>query len=246
MRTRVAAVARRLCHCCHRLPQAASVLPTLAPTFNLVTCIRPPFRFPCSWASTSHKWHIVWTVEKRVFRRLVSMLKFWKKKSSAGSADGGSKTGGAASSSQRDGELVLAAVEQLREAVESNNVSQVKKVLSSHPSAANASIDELGQTCIHLAAIMGNVECMEQLLKHGDVNVADSTGRTALHASVDHPELLRLLLKKKSLDVNRLGFNRQSLLHIMAKKVAPIDEEMWILLRKVRFCSIFGNASRAR
>ena len=167
------------------------------------------------------------------------MLKFWKKKPAGGAVENGGKAQSTASSSQGLGESNAPAVEQLREAVESNNLSQVKKLLSGNPSAANAPIDDLGQTCIHLAAIMGNMECIELLLKYGDVNLADSTGRTALHASVDHPELLRTLLKKKSVDVNRLGFHRQSLLHIIAKKVAPVDEEMWSLLRKVRKHPLF-------
>jgi serine/threonine protein kinase len=40
------------------------------------------------------------------------------------------------------------------------------------------------------------------------------------------------LLKKNSLDVNRLAHHRQSILHIMAKKFAPVDEKMWTILKK--------------
>jgi ankyrin repeat protein len=133
----------------------------------------------------------------------------------------------------------------LKEALESNNVSQVKKLSSQSPMVLNAPLDDLGATCLHLAAVMGNLECLEIMLKYGDVNVVDSVGHTVLHSAVDHPEVLSMLLKRKNVDVNRLAFNRQSLLHIMARKFSPVDDEIWALLKKVRFHYTNRTSKRA-
>lgn len=160
------------------------------------------------------------------------MLKLFRKRTGSAAADLGGKSGASLKSSKSPDESIGGPLEQLREAVEANNVLQVKRVLSAWPSTSSTPFEDLGTTCIHLAATMGNVECLELLLKHGDVNVVDSNGQTALHCSVDHPDVVMLLLKKSSLDVNRLAHNRQSLLHIMAKKYAPIDDKMWAVLRK--------------
>lgn len=176
------------------------------------------------------------------------MLKLFRKRTGSAAADLGGKSGASVKGSKGPDESIGGPLEQLREAVEANNVLQVKRVLSAWPSTSSAPFEDLGTTCIHLAATMGNVECLELLLKHGDVNVVDSNGQTALHCSVDHPDVVMLLLKKSSLDVNRLAHNRQSLLHIMAKKYAPIDDKMWAVLRKVcdtsppvLFCSFYPS-----
>lgn len=162
------------------------------------------------------------------------MWKFFKKKSSSSSGDENAKTNGSPSSSNNGVEGTLTPLEQLKDAVEQNNTTQVKKLLAAYPTIASASIDELGQTCLHLAATMGNLDCLELLCKYGDVNAADSSGCTALHAGVSHRDILMLLLKKKAVNVNRLAYHRQSVLHFMAKKFVPVDDELWNVLRKVR------------
>lgn len=163
------------------------------------------------------------------------MLKLFRKRTPTAPADANGRPNGNASSSKGGAESQQPPIEQLRDAVEANNVSQVKKLASANPTLVNVALDESGQTCMHLAASIGAVECLDALLKHGDVNATDSVGYTLLHAAVDHSEALLLLLKKKSCDVNRLAVNRQSLLHVMARKITPIDDELWSMLRKVRF-----------
>lgn len=155
------------------------------------------------------------------------MFKFLKKKSSSSSPEPGGKSNGT-------GDSNLPLLEQLRDAVESNNLPQVKKLVSANPSISSAPIDELGQTCLHLAATIGNVDCVEMLLKYCDPNVNDSSANTALHFAVAHPDLVKLLLRKKSVDVNRLAVQRNSILHLLAKRLTPIDDEMWNMLKKVR------------
>lgn len=162
------------------------------------------------------------------------MLKFWKKKPSGPLPEGAGKSSSSVSSSKGHGESEFGALDQLREAVESNNTSQVKKLLSGSPSLGSLPLDELGQTCLHLASVIGNLECVELLLKYADPNAVDSTGSTPLHLSVAHPEVVKRFLRKKSVDANRLAVQRNSLLHLLAKRLTPVDDEMWSLLKKVR------------
>lgn len=166
------------------------------------------------------------------------MLKLFRKKTPAAPVDASGKPNGGASSSRDGGETVQSPLEQLRVAVEANNVAQVKKLASAHPPLVDTPLNEHGQTCLHLAAANGDVECLEVLLKYGDINATDAVGGTVLHASVDHLGAMLLLLKKKGCDANRLAMNRQSLLHVMARKATPINDELWTLLRKV---CVFGR-----
>jgi acyl-CoA-binding protein len=68
------------------------------------------------------------------------------------------------------------------------------------PSNVNPnSLDETGQTALHLAADRGHLECVQILLDHGaDVQATDQEGISILQAAViaGHFEMCRLLLQK--------------------------------------------------
>lgn len=174
------------------------------------------------------------------------MLKFFKKKTPSSSPEPNGKSSGSVNGLKSSGETSWTPLETLKEAVESNNLNQIKKLASANPSLCSAPLDALGQTCLHLAATIGNIDCVEVLLKHGDPNVNDSIGNTAFHVSVAHPEVVKLFLRKKTVDVNRLALQRNSILHIMAKRLTPIDDDMWSMLKKVRTSLENAICPRAR
>jgi ankyrin repeat protein len=100
------------------------------------------------------------------------------------------------------------------EALNSGDVAQAEALLKKNPALANAR-DEVGQTPLHIAALMGDAGLVELLLeKMNDVNATDEAGATALHlaAQSGHKEVAEVLLAGKA-NVNARDGTDQTPLH---------------------------------
>jgi cytohesin len=112
-----------------------------------------------------------------------------------------------------------AATSSIFDALSSGDVGQAEAMLKKNPALANAK-DEDGETPLHIAAQMGDVELVELLLENTkDVNTPDESGATPLHlaAGSGQKEVAELLLAKKA-DVNARDNGDQTPLHFA---VAP-------------------------
>lgn len=139
-----------------------------------------------------------------------------------------------ASHAEDSSDQKLSYSQKIIKALESNNPTFLKKLIISNISTINNAIDDKGRTTTHIACELGLDECLEILIKSGaDLTVTDSFGNTPLHSGADHISILMILLKRKTIEPNRLANERQSLLHLMAKKISPINEELWNILKKV-------------
>ena len=87
----------------------------------------------------------------------------------------------------------------LHMAARDDDISRLKELLQSSSSGVDVnSLDESGQTPLHLAADRGSVDCVTLLLEAGaNVLAADSDGFTALHVAViaNQVDVCRVLLK---------------------------------------------------
>ena len=79
---------------------------------------------------------------------------------------------------------------------------------------------------LHLACSEGNLECVEALLRHLDVDVLDSGGRTPLQEAVQggHPDVVSLLLDRGA-DVNVQDENGRTALSKVHSKLAEKPQE---------------------
>lgn len=97
------------------------------------------------------------------------------------------------------------------DALNFGDTEQAKAMLKKNPALADAK-DESGQTPLHVAAQMGDVEVVELLLQSAkDINVQDETGVTPLHLA-SQKDVAELLLAKKA-NVNARNNMDQTPLH---------------------------------
>ncbi len=86
------------------------------------------------------------------------------------------------------------------DALSSGDVEQAKAMLKKNPALANAK-DESGQTPLHIAVQMDDVDLVELLLENTkDVNVPDEEGVTPMHLAAQsrQKDVAELLLAKKA------------------------------------------------
>lgn len=84
-------------------------------------------------------------------------------------------------------------------------------------------LDAFRQAPIHYAATVGSYECMELLLCHNaPIDMTTNTGYTALHLSVEQPNIVELLLRYKA-NPNKLTFYDQLAPIHMAAKIGIIE-----------------------
>ncbi|HJN15902.1 MAG TPA: ankyrin repeat domain-containing protein [Armatimonadota bacterium] len=104
-----------------------------------------------------------------------------------------------------------------------NGLAEAAEILIGHGADANAKDQEIGQTPLHRAAVLGEPGLCRMLLDAGaDTGATDHIGWTPLHAAVAHarPDVVGLLLSCGS-DANALDGNNVAPLHIAARKDTP-------------------------
>nr|XP_033812855.1 ankyrin repeat domain-containing protein 24-like [Geotrypetes seraphini] len=87
--------------------------------------------------------------------------------------------------------------EKLMQAVDFNDPLRVSSLLRKK-NLVSTKLDSEGKSAFHLAAMRGNLECMEAILAHGvDMMTTDSSGYNVLHlaAKYGHPQCVRRLLQ---------------------------------------------------
>ncbi|XP_061211921.1 ankyrin repeat domain-containing protein 24 isoform X2 [Neopsephotus bourkii] len=87
--------------------------------------------------------------------------------------------------------------EKLLQAVEYNDAGKVTSLLV-RKGLVPTKLDSEGKSAFHLAAMRGNVDCLEAMLAHGvDTMTKDSSGHTALHLASKHghPQCVSKLLQ---------------------------------------------------
>ncbi|XP_042650910.1 ankyrin repeat domain-containing protein 24 isoform X3 [Tyto alba] len=87
--------------------------------------------------------------------------------------------------------------EKLLQAVDYNDAGKVTSLLT-RKSLVPTKLDSEGKSAFHLAAMRGNVDCLEAMLAHGvDAMTKDSSGYTALHLASKHghPQCVSKLLQ---------------------------------------------------
>ncbi|XP_075300159.1 ankyrin repeat domain-containing protein 24 isoform X2 [Opisthocomus hoazin] len=87
--------------------------------------------------------------------------------------------------------------EKLLQAVDYNDAGRVTSLLV-RKSLVPTKLDSEGKSAFHLAAMRGNVDCLEAMLAHGvDAMTKDSSGYTALHLASKHghPQCVSKLLQ---------------------------------------------------
>ena len=101
-------------------------------------------------------------------------------------------------------------------------------------------LDEYGYTPLIQTAIVNNVEMAKLLVEHGvDVNMADLTGRAALHWAIDNEniELTTLLLENKA-DPNIYTIASQP---VLVKPILRNNNELKFLLCRFDADATFAN-----
>jgi ankyrin repeat protein len=81
------------------------------------------------------------------------------------------------------------------------SISKIRKLLDK--GASPNARDEGGMTPLHYAALHGNLNAAEALIKHSDVNARDKDGQTPLHLALEYGHCnVALLLIEFGADVN--------------------------------------------
>jgi ankyrin repeat protein len=104
----------------------------------------------------------------------------------------------------------------LHEAVRTKNTVEIETMLSIGVNVDGR--DKLGETPLHVAAVMGYKEASTQLIERGaDVNAQDERGLTPLHAAawMGHEEMVALLIAKGA-EINAKGDGGVAALHTAA------------------------------
>ena len=84
------------------------------------------------------------------------------------------------------------ALEQLQEAIESGDVSLLRKLLNQTDLTNYPFAGTEDRTLLHLACIFGERECVVELLKAGaDPNAVDGNGSTPLHLTINEPHVYK-------------------------------------------------------
>ncbi|XP_076298784.1 uncharacterized protein LOC143217929 isoform X2 [Lasioglossum baleicum] len=109
--------------------------------------------------------------------------------------------------------------QKLFEAIERNNIGDVKELIN-HGVSIDAKNND-GQTPLHYAAKSDKLEVVKYLIekKGANVNVKDNDGQTPLHyaAKSDKLEVVKYLIEKKGANVNVKDNDGQTPLHSAAK-----------------------------
>uniref|UniRef100_A0A8C3FWM5 Ankyrin repeat domain-containing protein 24 n=1 Tax=Chrysemys picta bellii TaxID=8478 RepID=A0A8C3FWM5_CHRPI len=107
--------------------------------------------------------------------------------------------------------------EKLLQAVDYNDPEKVTSLLL-RKGLVPTKLDSEGKSAFHLAAMRGNVDCLEVMLAHGaDAMTIDSSGYNALHlaAKHGHPQCVSKLLqvRQSSRSSGNLEFDREGCVH---------------------------------
>lgn len=79
-------------------------------------------------------------------------------------------------------------------------------------------LDAYQEAPLHYAATVGSYECMELLLKHkAPINATMANGMTALHLSVEQPNLVELLLQYKANPNKLTCLDQMAPIHLATK-----------------------------
>jgi ankyrin repeat protein len=102
--------------------------------------------------------------------------------------------------------IVYQPKQDLKTAIEKNNIDQVKDILNQYPSVVKC-VYENGETPIHLASYYTDILSLLLEMPLTDVNAQDDQGRTVLHKIAKEWQwgsrsVLELLLKNNKVDVN--------------------------------------------
>ncbi|XP_010002805.1 PREDICTED: ankyrin repeat domain-containing protein 24 [Chaetura pelagica] len=111
--------------------------------------------------------------------------------------------------------------EKLLQAVDYNDAGKVTSLLV-RKGLVPTKLDSEGKSAFHLAAMRGNVDCLEAMLAHGvDAMTKDSSGYTALHLASrhGHPQCVSKLLQA-SCPVDVVDNNGRTALHLAALMLA--------------------------
>ncbi|ESN99186.1 hypothetical protein HELRODRAFT_162688 [Helobdella robusta] len=94
---------------------------------------------------------------------------------------------------------------------------EICEVLCSHNSMQFSTRNKNGETCMHVAAGRGSLDCLKCLLKYGaDINILDKRKSTALHLSChcQHLNIVKELLVHGSCHMDAVDQNGDAAIHI--------------------------------
>jgi ankyrin repeat protein len=112
--------------------------------------------------------------------------------------------------------------QEIFNAVKNNDLEKVKVFIEKDDSLAHTK-DEAGNTPLHHAAMIGDVEITEYLLSKGaNINAQNTQLNTPLHEAIQNrKENISLLLIEKDADVNKTNIHNQTPLH----KAASLNQK---------------------
>lgn len=111
---------------------------------------------------------------------------------------------------------------KLYDAVQAQNVAEVKKILKNEDPNDVSQKGDFQQTPLHRACTLSNIEIVKLLLRRkADVNAQDRNGWTPLHCAAKECQLAicQLLLTIKDIDVNVMNNDGNSFLHYMVRSI---------------------------
>ena len=140
------------------------------------------------------------------------------------------------------------------DAAKAGDVKSLHKILLQAPEQLNKQ-DKFTQTCLHLAAFSGHVECVQKLLELGaNVNVEDRSHFTPLHSAASasdrterHLEICRvLLLYGISKSVGTILTLAKELSRTLSRRTRQVSCTIWLATRTPTSFKSYCNCSLKR